>query len=50
MASCSVKSEKDKTVNLTYMWNLKKIIINNQTHRYREQIGGCQAEWGGKNK
>ena len=33
------------------MWNLKKKKkINNQAHRYREQIGGCQAEWGGKNK
>ena len=28
--------------DLTYMWNLKN---RNQTHRYREQIGGCQR-WG----
>ena len=27
--------------DLTYLWNQNQ----NQTHRYREQIGGCQR-WG----
>ena len=29
--------ERQKLCDLTYMWNLK-----NQTHRNREQPGGCQ--------
>ena len=36
---------------MTYMWTLKSTQMNlhmkeKQTHRHREQTGGCQAEGG----
>ena len=37
------KSENKMLYDLTYMWTLYN--KQNQAHRYREQIGGCQR-WG----
>ena len=35
---------RERKTNTTYMWNLKPKQMNkpNQTHKYREQIGGDQ--------
>ena len=46
------KSNRERQIphDFTYMWNLKNkrtsIIKQKQSHRYREQTGGCQ--WGGE--
>ena len=40
--SMSNKSDRERQIlcDLIYMWDLKRI----GTHRYREQIGGCQRQ------
>ena len=51
------KSERERQIpyDTTYMWNLNVAQMNlstrqKQTHRHREQTGGCQRAggWGGK--
>ena len=50
------KSERQIPYDITYMWNLKyntnqHIYETKQTHRYREQICGCQGEgWVGEGR
>ena len=37
------KSDRERQIlhDLTYVWNLKNKTKQKQTHRYREQTGGC---------
>ena len=45
-----MKCQKQVPYDFTYMWNLinktNEKTKQNQTDRYREQIGGCQRERG----
>ena len=49
-----VKQVRRKTNMISHTWNLKHDAVNSsmkrkQTHRHREQTGGCQGGevWGG---
>ena len=44
------QTEKDKYCMISHMWNLKnkkKKTQKSKSHRYREQISGCQRQKGG---
>ena len=44
---CEIKSDRERQIlyNLTHTWNLK--TKQNQAHKHREQVGGCQRwSWG----
>ena len=46
-------SQRQIPYDLTYMWNLKNKMKQKETHRYRDQMGGCQTGggWGfGRNR
>ena len=40
----NTKSNRERQIYITYMWNLQNNANENQTHRHRKQIYGYQRE------